>query len=833
MMQTIQNSCPAGRGAYAETNPAAAQGVYAETNPAAAQGVYAETNPAAARGVCAETNPAAAQGVCAEGNSAPRRYLKQSPRKNPGPAFTRANPGPARKHRAALLTAITAAALLAGACQDALPPPDAPAQNGMSKVTIVIGSQNARTFLPTILASPAITYKAYFTGPETVGPAELAIPQDGTLHQVSKTLKAGTWTIAVQGTRDNVPFCEGSETLDITTNRTVNITMKPVFGSNTGTLRYTGILGTSSSNDYQSATLTIAGLREGLSTVVKDIKVSQTGTITLTAGEYMVTAKYVKPNQTQSVKTAVAFVYAGCETVIANFGPGDTAPVKITQFLSAEQIVVNGTRINQLRLTFSDPIDSLQDKIKVEGAQDDQNQTPISGIEVVGVPQASADRKTYTVTLSGVNKSGKLTVTLGDNASSDQTPGVISGVNYNYEIYPPKIENIPYYVPVTGFFKKVTNSDGTYTLTSALVWKKGVELDLPELPPPLGQNPEYLLTPSNNAAAASELASYATYDDINWYVMSSNVDGINPSQTAIQSPLTGNSAGTVVLHAKITYLTAPTPLYYDEQDFTIRIIDAAEQNLKTKFAVTAPGPQGVTAVFNAIHGYLPGVDDDDIDLDEGTIGVINVGDYIDLDSITVGDSTVYNTDISPATPPFSGYEGKLLRLIVVGIDSFSSATPPVDGHHLVFQFQNAPFTGAMGNASCASYSVSALRQYLARDLLPGIIAAGVPDARLIAPSRIIGTAAISDPLWLPQKTDMLEVTSGTPALFTYYKAGAGGSPSAADKLKKYTSANAAVRYWLADPVSAGEFSIIATSGAAGTVNTDNANIGISPAFCIR
>jgi hypothetical protein len=116
--------------------------------------------------------------------------------------------------------------------------------------------------------------------------------------------------------------------------------------------------------------------------------------------------------------------------------------------------------------------------------------------------------------------------------------------------------------------------------------------------------------------------------------------------------------------------------------------------------------------------------------------VIQLGDWIDLEGgITVtayglGDNTgainaATNTPITTNSPPFGGYDGMSLRLIVVGINSFQNGgsdgsseyryqgddEPPA---HVVFQFQNIPGERRMNptGTNSGGYKLSEIREYL-------------------------------------------------------------------------------------------------------------------------
>jgi hypothetical protein len=208
------------------------------------------------------------------------------------------------------------------------------------------------------------------------------------------------------------------------------------------------------------------------------------------------------------------------------------------------------------------------------------------------------------------------------------------------------------------------------------------------------------------------------------------------------------------------------------------------------YAFTDISTDDVSDTFNQVSAYMKKLPAQD-DLRNGAIAL---GDYIDLHSLDVaaypsggtnGALNVVNKAITPATLPFTGYDGALLRLIVVGRNSFKSgpstnidedtAHPTAGTYigggegsekaHLVFQFQNIPVAGwfvkekEQGVDNPKHYLDSALRRYLVKvesapltsnveftgdyayekqgAFLTGLVKAGVPEKLLWAPERTI------------------------------------------------------------------------------------------------
>jgi hypothetical protein len=282
---------------------------------------------------------------------------------------------------------------------------------------------------------------------------------------------------------------------------------------------------------------------------------------------------------------------------------------------------------------------------------------------------------------------------------------------------------------------------------------------------------------------------------------------------------------------------------------------ASSTDLSIKLGITTAGTtaiQGVTDTFNAVHDYLAA--DPQVTGSGGStkIGDIELGDYIDLVSLKIGaDAAISNTAITPWSPPFAGYEGRLLRIIVVGINSFkvannkgveNSSAPT----HLVFQFQNFPVKRNMNSSAtnAGGYAASELKTYIMGDFLTGLKAAtGLSDALLWAPGRNVSrggnpetaTDTITDALWLPTEWEMFgvfryssqqyEVNAGQ-ARLEYYQANA-------DRIK-YNSGNTAYSYWEASPYSgyATHFCGVASDGDT-YINRASSAGGVAPAFCVR
>jgi hypothetical protein len=272
---------------------------------------------------------------------------------------------------------------------------------------------------------------------------------------------------------------------------------------------------------------------------------------------------------------------------------------------------------------------------------------------------------------------------------------------------------------------------------------------------------------------------------------------------------------------------------------TVTVCYSAGQPASIKERLGLPEVTSVTTAFYALHDY--------IQADGLSTGTVQLGDWIDLGGLTVaafngsGDFTTSNTDLV-------GNHGTLLRLIVVGINSFNGKNDN-DKPHVVFQFKNVPVTRGLGGDS-SNYAVSEIRKYLtpvddasgSGNFLVGLINAGVPEAVLWAPKRYVAQAAtgsdavmIEDLLWLPTVCEMAngpsyrntsaETDTNQASLETYYNSNS--------RRIKYNSGNSATSYWTASlyPTGSG-YTYIITDGAL-QYTTPTSHLGIAPAFCVK
>ncbi|GHV66699.1 hypothetical protein AGMMS49928_02000 [Spirochaetia bacterium] len=275
-----------------------------------------------------------------------------------------------------------------------------------------------------------------------------------------------------------------------------------------------------------------------------------------------------------------------------------------------------------------------------------------------------------------------------------------------------------------------------------------------------------------------------------------------------------------------------------------KIIDAPPltsggANLMTEFRAGS-----VTAAFNAIHEFLQTCNGKPNRAD-AIRSRIALGDYLDLPALTVqkdsggGGFSAVNTSL--------GEHGALLRLIVVGVDSFTKTNSGAPAH-VVFQFQNIPVEHRMNrtNSNKGGYAKSEMRSYLTSKFLPGLAAAGLPESIIWTPTRYIANGgdkataadALIDKLWLPTEMEMrgsnhasnkTYETAQNQARLEFYEGDA--------KRKKYNLENNAdlgMWYWEASPYSssAANFARVNLYGYTSTIHASAVG-GCAPAFCVR
>jgi hypothetical protein len=268
-------------------------------------------------------------------------------------------------------------------------------------------------------------------------------------------------------------------------------------------------------------------------------------------------------------------------------------------------------------------------------------------------------------------------------------------------------------------------------------------------------------------------------------------------------------------------------------------------SLKLKFGVQSEGSTGVRDTFIKVHEYIVAGG-----LNNPSTNVIKLGDWIDLEGgLHVnsyngegGFTTIANASATNGTP--------LLRLIVVGINSFKGKNGNGTTPHVVFQFKNIPVFRRMEatDTNANGYWGSEMRKYLAPTgdsgsgrFLDGLIEAGVPDAVLWVPVRKTANKGlgatyshtITDKLWLPTEYEIYgrnyradPAKESTKAWLEYYTDFGRIGEKAATSSSRW--------YWLASPEESGTGSFCHIYGGSGNFDGSAGNVGgVVPAFCVQ
>jgi hypothetical protein len=302
----------------------------------------------------------------------------------------------------------------------------------------------------------------------------------------------------------------------------------------------------------------------------------------------------------------------------------------------------------------------------------------------------------------------------------------------------------------------------------------------------------------------------------------------------------------------------------DTTKYDTAVVSIIDRNsLKNKFGVTETKAAGVTETFKDVSDFIRG---------NGLVtnpNRIQLGNYIDLEggltvaaynglgAFTYSDQQALQPISTPANAEYNpNYSGVLLRLIVVGINSFNGKNGN-NTQHIVFQFQNIPVEDKLNAADGrhGGYPASDVRGYLSQvgeapgNFLIGLNNAGVPQDVLWGPTRMVsdGTnvVSITDKLWLPTEPEMFGInvspgeTAENQAGLEYYTSN--------NSRIKYTSAGPSndgkgALYWDASAASATEgendmsnyFNAVSDSGANNALPGEASQTarGLVPAFCV-
>jgi hypothetical protein len=212
-----------------------------------------------------------------------------------------------------------------------------------------------------------------------------------------------------------------------------------------------------------------------------------------------------------------------------------------------------------------------------------------------------------------------------------------------------------------------------------------------------------------------------------------------------------------------------------------------------------------------------------------SVGMVKIGDYVQLKSLSVAKYNNQGSDITNAAN---------LKVKVVGINPYKSTSlngTDAAKAHVVFQFEKVVTTRRM-RASGSYYGGSEMQTYLTGNFYNGLKTAGVPDGVVWAVTRRIRISMIqdenlSDKVFLPTEWEVFGTNnyagseSGQGRLSAY---------QSANDRKKYNLGSSYVEWWLTSPYFGNpyDFCYVDSSGGANE-NTCPTAYGVAPAFCIK
>ncbi|MDR0527829.1 MAG: DUF6273 domain-containing protein [Spirochaetaceae bacterium] len=286
--------------------------------------------------------------------------------------------------------------------------------------------------------------------------------------------------------------------------------------------------------------------------------------------------------------------------------------------------------------------------------------------------------------------------------------------------------------------------------------------------------------------------------------------------------------------------------FYAQFKFPEWPVSGQESNpdLMIKLGVKRPGyaigsitAQDVTNTFNRVSVYTKNQSASVVN-PPGGLGVIRLGDYVNLKSLYVSE---YNGNGGAVSVTNTNAGSEKLRVMVVAINPYfgkngnGMATP-----HIIFHFKSYPGDSRINQVdnNAGGYAASEMRIYLSGNYWKGLKDAGVPDGVVWAISRrvanggsgVTGADTIQDKLWLPTELEMFEngnystsyESRGNQGYFAYYETNA--------ERKKIPN-----WYWLATPSKYNNerFCLVGLNGDIHANQNSNFSGGVAPAFCVK
>ncbi|MDR1231395.1 MAG: DUF6273 domain-containing protein, partial [Spirochaetaceae bacterium] len=471
-------------------------------------------------------------------------------------------------------------------------------------------------------------------------------------------------------------------------------------------------------------------------------------------------------------------------------------PVIAVEFISAvANGVLNTESTTALTLTFNQAIEGLSaDDIAVEG--DGFTKGALNPAGGLGV---------YTLALSEVTAQSEITVSAGKDGYKISDPSHEVTVSY-----PLKLTS----VEANGEEGVQTTDQLTLTFDRDIAWSVPVSITVTGTGLSAG-------TPSKT-------------DDPKIYTLP--VLGVTKGETVNVSV---NWTGYAPVSKQVTVV-------YHRALGTLVEADKNDPSIKKKFGVTTGGAKGVEDTFKELFAFIKnnGL--------TANSGVVKTGDYIDLEGgLTVtaynsgGGAINFSQDQAASTEAGAAPNSTpLLRLIVVGINSFNK-TNPNSPQHVVFQFLHLPVKRRMHSTSSAMYSATEMSSYLEGNFYTGLKNAGVPEDVVWAPNRNLATSyngTVTEiqkyNVWLPTARELLGAdttanadankcapeTTTNQAKLEYYQT--------KNSRKKALNVSESYAYWTASPVTTTNFMSITGNGSVKNDNINTSVLGIAPAFCV-
>jgi hypothetical protein len=384
-------------------------------------------------------------------------------------------------------------------------------------------------------------------------------------------------------------------------------------------------------------------------------------------------------------------------------------------------------------------------------------------------------------------------------------------------------------------------------------WNEPYQLVLTEKGDATDQSVTEVVTGNRLEFSAAVTGLGAPSQKVNWSIPEPH----NPYTTLSDGVLV-IGAGETAASLTIRAASAVNPTVYDERAVTIRVYD--ESRLWVKFELRSP--DRTTELFSALQDYIRSGE-----LDGGNPRGVRVGDYYDLPRLNIA-----SDGVAPAVSgnnTFMDDGTGIFRVVIVGINSFKGINGNTDSH-VVFQFRNAVISRRMNGTAAneGGYAGSEMRAYLGEYVLPGLIAAGIPQTVLWNPVRVIArggdtvmTDTVADYLWLATALETNAFTLNellgysesnawlvqegevreNQALLEYYASAADADSAKSLVNRRDMAGNSGIAFWLASPGQGTSYfaALMKKSNRPNTFyhvferSLETANYGILPAFCVK